>query len=70
MRIQDFRPTGTTGREPSDMFYRMELTGPQGAHYYLFKEPQHTPEDVARAKAYIRRNFDPVSINITLETKR
>ncbi len=68
MKFKDFHPDGATGGHSHNFFYRRFITGPQGAHYELLREPQHTLEDVQRAKAYIRRNFDVVSIRIVKET--
>lgn len=56
---------GATGAgEPSDLWYAGELSGPDGMHYTLFREPQHTPEDVARAKEYCRRRFDVTGFSV------
>jgi len=69
--FRKFRPTGVAGNPSTDpqscLFYRSEVTGPQGAHYELLREHDHTDEDVKRARNYIRKNFDPVSIKIIRE---
>jgi hypothetical protein len=63
-----FTPEGVTGAgEPTDMFYRSDVTGPQGAHYELLREAHHSEIDVKRAKAYLKNNFDTVSIKIIKE---
>lgn len=54
MTLKEFRPSDSTGEKESDM---------------LFREEHHTSEDVKRAKAYLRRNFDVVSIEVIKETK-
>lgn len=69
MDKEEFRPEGSTGDHPSGMFYRSWITGPQGAHYDLLKELQHSELDIMRAKAYIKRNFDAVSIKIIRESQ-
>jgi hypothetical protein len=63
----DFRPTGTTGPHHHDMLYSSYVTGPQGARYELLKEKHHTAEDVKKAKAYLKANFDVVSIKVINE---
>jgi len=45
------------------LFYQEELT-PQGGRFELFREPQHTDEDVNRAKSWLRHNLDVVSIKV------
>lgn len=74
----EFRPEGIAGSVAENatleecgkiLFYRSYLTGPDGARYELFRETRQTDEDVKRAKAYLRRNFDVVSISIIKETK-
>lgn len=45
------------------LFYKEELT-PMGGRFELFKEPQHTDEDVNRAKNWLRHNQDVVSIKV------
>lgn len=80
MTLQEFKPEGVTEvdynfHESEEwntqrmVLFNSELTGPKGAHYYLFQEPKHTKEDVDNAKQYIRANFDPVSITVIKETK-
>lgn len=68
MTFQEFNATGSTGAEDKDMLFRSSITGPQGAHYELLKEEQHTDEDIKRAKSYLRNNFDVVSIHLIKET--
>ena len=70
MTLKEFKPAGVTGEhgEHEDMFYRFDLTGPDGAHYDLLREEHHTSEDVKRAKAYLRAHFDVVSIQVIRET--
>lgn len=70
MTVKEFNPIGVTGTgEPEDMFYNMHITGPQGARYELLKESHHTKEDINKAKAWLRHNFDVVKITIIKETK-
>lgn len=69
MNWKDFNPTDSTGPNDSDMLFRMDITGPQGARYQLLKEVHHTGKDTKKAMQYIRRNFDPVHIQIIKETK-
>ncbi len=38
------------------------LAGPNGAWFLLFKEPQHTKDDIDRAKHWLRQRRDVVSI--------
>lgn len=45
------------------LFYQEELT-PNGGRFELFREPQHTDEDVNRAKNWLRHNLDVVSIKV------
>ena len=75
--ISEFKPEGIAGIVAESatieeankvLFYRSYMTGPQGARFELFKEKGQTPEDVMRAKAYLRNNFDVVSIEIINET--
>jgi len=68
MTLKEFRPEGVTGPEHEDFFYRSFLTGPQGAHYELFREQHHTDDHLKQAKLYIRNNFDAVSIHTIKET--
>lgn len=68
MTWKEFNPQGSTGPERTDFVYRSDVTGPQGARYELLREKHHTGADVARAKRYLRRNFDVVSINVIKET--
>jgi hypothetical protein len=63
-----FNPTGVTGGDDEDLLYRSEITGPQGARYELLREKTHIHADVEKAKRYLRRNFDVVSIQIIHET--
>lgn len=65
----EFRPQSSTGPETTDAFFRSSASGPNGAHYDILKEPHHTKEDMEKAKAFIRRNFDPVGITIITEAE-
>ena len=79
MTLKEFRPEGVT-ELPHDctcnslldkrMFYASELAGLQGARYWLFKEKHHRKEDIAIAKAYLKRSFDVINIQIIKETKK
>lgn len=55
---------GTTGPNRTDMLYAERLAGPHGSSFFLFKEKFHTKEDIKRAKAFLKRNQDVVSIHI------
>lgn len=70
MTLKEFKPVNVTGEygEHEDMFYRFELSGPDGAHYELLREAHHTDDDVKNAKAYLRANFDVLSIHVIRET--
>jgi hypothetical protein len=69
MTLKEFRAVGVTGEgEHEDLFYKNEFSGPDGAHYYLLREAHHTDEDVKKAKGYLRKNFDVLSIQIIRET--
>lgn len=69
--LQEFKPHGATGDgEERDMFYHEELTGPQGMRYHLFVEHHHTSEDIERAKAYLKRNFDVVKIYLVYDKSK
>jgi hypothetical protein len=48
------------------LFYRMGLSI-RGGYFELFKEPQHTDEDVNNAKEWLRKNHDVVSIKVVQE---
>jgi hypothetical protein len=68
MEKEIIRPEGVTGNgESTDLLYTSYITGPDGAHYTLVKEDHHTPSDVREAKAWIRANLDPVSIQVVNE---
>jgi hypothetical protein len=69
MTLAEFKPQDTTGEAYEDMFFRSYITGPQGARYELFHQKHHTNEDVEKAKRYLKRNFDVVSISVIKETK-
>lgn len=69
MTFAQFKPTDTTGPEHEDLFFNSYITGPQGARYELFRQSHHTNEDVEKAKRYLKRNFDVVSIRVIKETK-
>ena len=58
---------GSTGPDKSDMLYRSYIDGPQGAKYELMKENHHSNEDITKAKSFLRRSFDVVSIHIISE---
>lgn len=59
--VQSYRPEGVTlfNGEPG-LWYTSELAGAAGASFTLFKEPDHTAEDVRKAKGFIRRSRDVV----------
>lgn len=69
MTLEQFCPTDATGEKDSDMLFRFYLTGPQGARYELFRESHHTDEDVTNTKAYLKRHFDVVKIEVIKESK-
>jgi hypothetical protein len=68
MKLEDFRATDTTGINDTDVLFRSWVDGPQGAKFELFRELHHTNEDIEKAKAYLRKNFDVVSIHIVKQT--
>jgi hypothetical protein len=54
-------------REASKLlFYKMGLSI-DGGYFELFKEKQHTKEDVEKAKNWIRKHHDVVNIKIVEE---
>ncbi len=68
MTILEFNPDGVTGNGiPSDMFYKEEYTGPQGARITLLKEEHHYSTDVEYAKKWLKDNLDVVKIYIINE---
>ena len=85
MNVVDFNPSGVTGlpddsqvpfeqlyseeRLMRKVFYRSDVTGPQGARYELWQESQHRANDIKEAEKYLRENFDVVSIHIIKETR-
>lgn len=69
MTLAQFKPHDTTGEAHEDMFFNSYTTGPQGARYELFRQKHHTNADVEKAKRYLKRNFDVVSISVIKETK-
>lgn len=50
--------------------YEWYLAGPNGASFILHTEAHHTKEDIAQAKAEIRRNQDVVSLRIANDDDR
>lgn len=73
---EQFSPEGIAGTLPesatdeqtkSVLFYKSYTTGADGARYDLLKEKHHTHEDVMKAKQFLRKNFDVVSIHILNE---
>jgi len=68
MTLKEFNPTGSTGPDENDLLYHDYITGPQGSRYVLWVEEGHSKEDVEKAKAYLKRNFDVVKIYIEHET--
>ena len=78
MKTNGFSPTGVT--QPDYNFHESEswnlqrqvlfssyVTGPQGARFVLLVEKGHTPQDIEKAKQYLRTNHDVVSIKIEKE---
>lgn len=55
---------GSTGPEHEDMLYSMYLTGPDGARFILWRDKHHTPEDIKKAKGYLKVNQDVMSISV------
>lgn len=68
MTLDQFFPTDSTGPDDNHLLFRSYATGPQGMRYELFREKHHTDEDVSKAKVYLKRNFDVVSIHIIKES--
>jgi hypothetical protein len=54
----------STGPDDRDFLFSEHVTGPQGVRYVLYRQKHHTNEDVKRAKAYLRANFDVVKIYV------
>ncbi len=72
MTQAEFSPEGCTGSHgnPTDMLFRSHLFGPDGAHFELLKEKHHTEADIAKAKAWLKRNRNVVNIKIITETRQ
>lgn len=77
MKLHEFKPEGVTQstgqiltheQGKPEMFFRSYLTGMDGARYELFREKHHTPEDIQRAKRYLKNNFDCLTIEVIKET--
>lgn len=49
---------------PIPVHYNSWISGPDGAHFVIYKEPNHTKEDLQRAKGWLRNNRDVLSIQI------
>lgn len=61
---QRFRKAGDV--TPNGVVFDWYLLGPDGAHFVLIRGPHHTAEDIAKAKAYLKRNRDVVGrIDVT-----
>jgi|694.fasta_scaffold03908_21 hypothetical protein len=83
MRLETFqdwgKPDGIAGSIPSTrinearkqaeriLFYKMAMAHHNGGSFELFKEHQHTKEDVDKAKQWLKTNHDVVSITVVQE---
>jgi hypothetical protein len=47
------------------LVFDYELAGPNGAAFELFREPQHSDEEIEVAKSQLRRDQDVVSLQVT-----
>jgi len=52
------------------ILYEWELAGPQGASFLLFPGSEHTPEDIKKAKQWLRNNKDVVWLRVANEDDR
>lgn len=60
-----FVPDGCTGKgEEKDCFFKMYIDGPQGAKFEIFKDKHNTNEDIQKAKKWLYKNHDVVSVSI------
>jgi hypothetical protein len=50
-------------KTPAGVEYEEELAGPNGMHFTLYPGPEHTAEDVARSKRWLRIHRDVVGIH-------
>lgn len=64
--IKSLDPNEATKEAERILFYRMGLSI-RGGYFELFKEPQHTDEDVKNAEKWLRKNHDVVLIKIVQE---
>ena len=48
----------------NDIYYDYELAGPDGASFLLFAFPEHTKEDIRKAKKQIKNNDDVVRLSV------
>lgn len=60
----DVPVSGSTGPEETDFLYHFFLTGPDGAHFILYREDHHTDDDFKEAKRWLRRNHNVLSIKV------
>lgn len=83
MRLETFqdwgKPDGIAGNIPSTrvneakkqaeriLFYKIASFEKQGGYFELFKEQQHTKEDVNNAKKWLKNNHNVISITIVQE---
>lgn len=61
--IKSSNPEKSKEEAKKILFYQEELT-PQGGRFQLFRETQHTDEDVNKAKNWLRHNHDVVGIKV------
>lgn len=54
---------------PSGVCYDWWLCNADGAGFALFREPHHTDEDIAKAKAYLRAERDVVTLEVRKPAK-
>jgi hypothetical protein len=62
-RIERCRRFGNITR--NGIVFDWELAGPNGASYELFRQPNHSDEDIACAISQLRADHDVVSLSVT-----
>ena len=46
------------------VFYCLDGLSPEGGYYLVFREEHHTTKQIREAKKRIRRDHDPVQLNV------
>jgi len=49
---------------PKEVYYLSELSGPSGAHYTIFREPNRTDRDIRMAKSACRQHWDVTGFTV------